>query len=1592
MVALKRILSTFLVAAMVISAVPATVAAQYMGVSVINIDQASSNGTIAYRVLGPDAAVNVTISIYRVSAGSTCLTTTDRLVTFDEGTKPVSAQPYTRTWNGKDRFNAAVGNGAYCFNLNWSNPQIGVNSILTGALYVTNGRVTGPNVDSGNNSGGGYVVPANNNNPPAGGSSAGAGNSPAGGSCLGNPQPDVCHSVSPSVVVVNPTLRLGQHLVSDGAVVHYNVNRRIVGGLTIVIRDLNRTTVRTLRASGATVEVGSYPTVPWDGISEQTGKLVPEGSYRYSFLFNGREISNGSGNITVRYQTPAQPQQPPANNGNNNGGANGRVVPPANPMTARNLRATPNPFNSEIENTRLYFDLNKTANVIVAVYRQDGTYIRNIFPISGGSNVQYAGQNSVTWAGVDQLGYKLAAGTYRLRVTANGLNNGADRDIAETTVTVTRSAPQPVPQPQTAGITVRNLRATPNPFNPDNEANTRLYFDLSKNANVSVGIYGQDGSYIRNVFPVPGQSGVKNAGTDYVTWAGVDRLGYKIAAGTYKYRVTANALNNAADRDIAEGSVTITRAAVVPPQPVGPFIVGQPNVNPSTFRPANGERTTITYTLGKAVTGFKLSVRDRFGNTIETLRGPVGTLSAGTYSDVWDGLKRTYLNNGGRIALGSYDEGVYTFVLSANGETSVLRNVTIELPAQNPPVITDAGPTSNPFNPASGTTIRFLVNQDSRADVTIYRGNTTIRRIKVANNASNNAFAAITNTAFWDGRDDATGAPVAADGATYTYTIQARNENGIAQMRTGSVRVTIATPEPPVQNAPVINDLGATPNPMDISIGTGLTDGTTIRYTVNQDSQVDVTVYRNGTVVRKLKIGADTSANVTNFAFWDGKDDATGRVVPIDGATYTYTIQARNQNGIAQMKTGTVTVSRTFIPPQQPLVINDLGATPNPFYPSNGTTIRYSVNQSSQVTVTVYRGGTVVRTLKQSVNTDANVTATAFWDGRDTATGYYVSEDGGTYTYTIQAVGNQSGMTQTVTGTVRTTINNNPPDPVLLSLTNLYATPDPFDPVTQNNTSLWFTLNSEASVTVGVYNSNGTFVRSVGSPSQSYSAGSNSVSWNGTDQNNSAVTSGSYYFKVEASSAARGNDTETRSFTVSRSYNPPVYGNLQISNVYATPSTFSPENESTYFNFSLNYDSYVTVTVTRDSDNSYIRTPVSGERFYVGTNNRVNWTGVDQYGYRVSDGSYKFKIEATTVNPISGYRDYSRDSASYTGTVTVSRGYNPPSQYIRITDNGASPSPFNPRLGDVSKILFSTNIAPSSLSVRVYDYNNSFVRELPVYTTGSYGYRAEWNGRDYNNNYVNDGAYSYKINVSASDGQSAQSIGTVSVGNSYVIPYPPVPPYPPYYGDCGGFTDVNNANAKLCEAIKFVKDHGIFAGYGDGTIGVDRVIQRAEMLAVMQKAFKIPLEYYDPYLDGNLGYADLSNKTGAWYMPYIKTFSKRGLMVGYPDGQMKPGRTMNTAELFLTFFKSAKKSPYSITNYTVTNHVTYAPYKDTPISEEAGWYMKYAFFAKLNDLVRGDYFRPGKGITRGQVIQLVYDTYRKGLISYDMPMVAQTTY
>ncbi len=167
------------------------------------------------------------------------------------------------------------------------------------------------------------------------------------------------------------------------------------------------------------------------------------------------------------------------------------------------------------------------------------------------------------------------------------------------------------------------------------------------------------------------------------------------------------------------------------------------------------------------------------------------------------------------------------------------------------------------------------------------------------------------------------------------------------------------------------------------------------------------------------------------------------------------------------------------------------------------------------------------------------------------------------------------------------------------------------------------------------------------------------------------------------------------------------------------------------------------------------------------------------------------------------------------------------------------------------------------------------------------------------------------------------------------------------------FADIRRTDPNY-EAIKYLKDHDIINGYGDGTFRPNQTVNRAEALKMLMLAFNVDVG--GPF---ELNFTDVDKS--AWYASTLSTAVARGIVKGYDDGTFKPGNTVNRAEYIKVLFAANNIQP----NSEITK-----PYDDVSLDQ---WFAGYAFLAnKMNLLDPDKNFNPAGGMTRAGVAKTIY--------------------
>lgn len=304
------------------------------------------------------------------------------------------------------------------------------------------------------------------------------------------------------------------------------------------------------------VEAGVHK-LTWDG-RNYVGQKVPEKSYKVQMYYYATGFGMFADDwVTVDYGLD---QQPPDDDDDDDVGD-----------VILNAYAQPNPFNPDKEQTYIYFTLTKSANVSVYL-EKDGEKINTIM----GTQHKGAGTHYVAWNGRDSFNQKVAKGTYKYNVHAQG-TFGSKIAHGYVGVTYDEELPDPIPQ-------ITNDYASPDPFDPSKQ-NTYIYYTLNTGAKVDMGIY-QGSTLIKEL--AKNQS--VSSGSHAKLWTGRNDNGNMVPAGYYTYRITAE---NDSGKESKTGTLLVEyeTSEFENPEITNAF------VSPVKFNPSKGEYTNVHYDL-----------------------------------------------------------------------------------------------------------------------------------------------------------------------------------------------------------------------------------------------------------------------------------------------------------------------------------------------------------------------------------------------------------------------------------------------------------------------------------------------------------------------------------------------------------------------------------------------------------------------------------------------------------------------------------------------------------------------------------------------------------------------------------------------------------------------------------------------------------------------------------------------------------------------------------------------------------------------------------------------------------------------------------
>ncbi len=537
-----------------------------------------------------------------------------------------------------------------------------------------------------------------------------------------------------------------------------------------------------------------------------------------------------------------------------------------------------------------------------------------------------------------------------------------------------------------------------------------------------------------NEYQIPGDNG-----TNYkcANWDGAYNLNGLFGKTNGQFGFRAKVRTNQVSA--TAGNISIEQTAAYPGQDQLPITVDVVNVHAVKSSPTVVGRITgvaaqpynILYRLSKdASATIKIfSGEDaNFTNPVRTIVNdlprvgegvPNGTLTNG---DFWDGRD----NTGAMMPSGTYVAFINAMTYDYFGlDTSKGATVYIAL---DPLQVTDVAVKPLGASSTDLATLSYMLTEAATVYVDIYAPGTTFTSVNTSppTVASGTLLRRIveqkdhrrTETTYWDGRDSS-GHPV-CDGS-YVYAIYAklpsirapggdlwtsRTMTGVVPVSRGNV-VALLSPSSTV--------IGSLPSVAGL-------DPFYFRYTPSRDTTVSLTIKKmdGTTVVRNVVTDGQRFANFSDREMWDGKDNSG---LYVSSGSYLAELVTTDPFQCATQKTSTVTA----VIPVNMFRTVDVSATPLMGGTSDSARVSFELSQPMYVKLDIYPPSTVIdpsswppvvgATPKYSVEglRPGRFKITEYWDGRD-ANGRLVQD--GRYPFALVAY--STGTTQVMYATDKT--------------------------------------------------------------------------------------------------------------------------------------------------------------------------------------------------------------------------------------------------------------------------------------------------------------------------------------------------------------------------------------------------------------------------------------------------------------------------------------------------------------------------------------------------------------------------------------------
>ncbi len=284
-----------------------------------------------------------------------------------------------------------------------------------------------------------------------------------------------------------------------------------------------------------------------------------------------------------------------------------------------------------------------------------------------------------------------------------------------------------------------------------------------------------------------------------------------------------------------------------------------------------------------------------------------------------------------------------------------------------------------------------------------------------------------------------------------------------------------------VNQPPILNSIGSKT----------VNEGQLLTFTLNaSDANGDSLTYS----VTSLPAGATFDFSTRKFSWTPGFNQSG-----------SYQVKFLVSDGILKdQEIVTITVKNVA------MSISSISDSPDPFSPNadgrlETTTLKATLNHTANWTLQIKTSSlSVIRTF-----TGSGTSVNQVWDGKDSSG---VRAADGIYTYVVTATD--------VGGSVASNSSQVTLDTVAPTVSGLNDSPDPFQPSTAQTTTISYTLLEPATVTLSIYNSSGTLIRTLLSSIYQTTLANNIV-WDGKNSSGVVVPAGVYTYKLWAEDKAQ---------------------------------------------------------------------------------------------------------------------------------------------------------------------------------------------------------------------------------------------------------------------------------------------------------------------------------------------------------------------------------------------------------------------------------------------------------------------------------------